>query len=102
MFSRVEAQSEEVCHDRLTFRQSNSVTLAVQQTSQLLQVALPLHVVLDGRGLHEEGVEAVLLPDPVNAGAVTGGVDTWLGRLHKCIYFLVSWNCGALMTAITV
>ena len=79
-----------------TFRQSNSITLAVQQTSQLLQVAFPLHVVLDGRGLHEEGVEAVLLPHAVDARAVAAGVDARLGGLHKCIDLLIGGDGGAL------
>ena len=76
-----------------TFRQSNSITLAVQQTPELFQVALPLHVVLDGRGLHEEGVEPLLLLDPVYPSTITGGVDARLGRFHKCIDFLVCRNC---------
>ena len=79
-----------------TFRQSNSIPLAVQQTPELFQVALPLHVILDGRGLHEEGVEAVLLPHAVDARAVAAGVDARLGGLHKCIDLLIGGDGGAL------
>ena len=79
-----------------TFRQRYPVPLAVQQTPQLLEVALPLDVVLDGRGLHEEGVEAVLLPHAVDARAVAAGVDARLGGLHKCIDLLIGGNGGAL------
>ena len=62
-----------------TFRQRYPVPLAVQQAPELLEVALPLDVVLDGRSLHKESVEAVLLSDPVNAGAVAGCINTRLG-----------------------
>ena len=79
-----------------TFRQRYPVPLAVQQTPQLLEVALPLDVVLDGRGLHEEGVEAVLLPDAVDARAVAAGVHARLGGLHKCIDLLIGGDGGAL------
>ena len=79
-----------------TFRQRYPVPLAVQQSSELLEVALPLDVVLDGRGLHEEGVEAVLLPHAVDARAVAAGVDARLGGLHKCIDLLIGGDGGAL------
>ena len=79
-----------------TFRQRYPVPLAVQQSTELLEVALPLDVVLDGRGLHEEGVEAVLLPHAVDARAVAAGVDARLGGLHKCIDLLIGGDGGAL------
>lgn len=63
----------------------DGVALAVKEPAQLPQIALPLQcdtlktllfvllishfdldVVLDGCGLHEEGIEAVLLAHPVN------------------------------------
>ena len=79
-----------------TFRQRYPVPLAVEQAPELLEVALPLDVVLDGRGLHEEGVEAVLLPHAVDARAVAAGVDARLGGLHKCIDLLIGGDGGAL------
>ena len=79
-----------------TLGQGNSVALAVQQPSQLLQVADPLDVVLDGGGLHEEGVHAVLLPDPVDALLVAGSVHRGLGGLHEGVDLLVGGDGRAL------
>ena len=62
-----------------TFWQGYSVSLAIQEASQLFEVTFPLHVILDSGGLHKEGVEAVLLPHPVNARAVAGRVHARLG-----------------------
>ena len=62
-----------------TFWQCYSVSLAIQEAPQLFEVTFPLHVILDGCGLHEEGVEPVLLPHPVNARAVARRVHARLG-----------------------
>ena len=87
------------------------VALAVQQTAKLPQVALPLrqnletcaglrqvhlNVVLDGGGLHEEGVEPVLLAHSVDSRRIAGGVDAWLRALHERVHLLVSRDRRAL------
>ena len=62
-------QCQDACRDGRgvgrVFRQSYAVSLAVQEPSQLPEVAVPLDVVLNAGRLHEEGVHPVLLPDPV-------------------------------------
>ena len=74
----------------VTFGQGDSVALAVQEAADLGELAVPLHVVLDGGALHEEGVGAVLLDDAVEALLVSRlGVHARLGRLHERVELLV-------------
>ena len=81
-----------------TFWQRNAVTLAVQQAANLGELAIPLHVVLNGGALHEEGVRAVLLDHAVEALLVASfGVDARLGRLHERIELLVCRDCRTLV-----
>ena len=55
-----------------------------------------LNVVLDGGGLHEEGVEPVLLAHSVDSRSIAGGVDAWLRALHERVHLLVSRDRRAL------
>ena len=59
-------------------------------------------MVLDGRSFHEEGVEAVLLPDAVNAFRVATCIHARLSRLHEGVQLLVGGNGGALINKIAL
>ena len=61
-----------------TFWQSNSITLAVEKSSQLSYITKSLHIILYTGSLHEVCVHAVLLPYSVQALGIGLGVDTGL------------------------
>ena len=79
-----------------TWRQRHSVSLAVELVSDLGELAIPLHVVLHGRGLHEEGVVAVALHHAVDPLLVAVGVHRRLGRLHERVQLLDRGQRGVL------
>ena len=53
-------------------------------------------MVLNGRRLHEEGIEAVLLAYPVDPCRVPRCVHAWLRALHEGVHLLVRRDCRAL------
>ena len=73
----------------LTWRKGNAVAFGVEQSTDHGQVALPLDVVLNDGGFHEERVHAVLFSHPVDALRVAARVHARLGGLHHSVQLLV-------------
>lgn len=73
----------------LTEWHGDAVSFWVESTTDLHQLAVPLHLILDGRGLHEEGVLTVASQDPLNTFVIAFGEDGRPGGLHRAPHFLV-------------
>ena len=77
-------------------RERDPIALGVEQPADLSRVALALDDVLDGGGLHEEGVLAVALLHALDALSVALDEDGRLRRLHERPHALVSGDLGVL------
>ena len=79
-----------------TLLQRNPVALGVEFASDLLELAVSLGHVLDGGGLHEEGVGPALSDDGLHASAVGRHHHVVLVALHDAPHLGVHLVLGFL------
>lgn len=79
----------------LTSRQSDTVSLVIDETSDLVEIAVPLHSVLDRGGFHEESVIS-FLQDPIDTLVVGLGEHARPRFLHGRPHALIGRIIGIL------
>lgn len=79
----------------LTSRQRDTVSLVIDQTSDLVEIAVPLHSVLDRGGFHEESVIA-FLQHPIDTLVVALGEHARPRFLHGSPHALIGGIIGIL------
>lgn len=80
----------------LTWRHGYAVTLGVQETADLSEVAVPLDYIFDGGGFHQECVTAFPLDHSIHALDVTRRKYRRLRRIHEGPHALVRREIGIL------
>ena len=82
----------------LTSRHGDAVALGVEVGAHRHEVALAFHLVLDARGLHEEGVVPLAVAHALHALRVSLGEDGGPRRRHGGPHALVVGEVGVLST----
>lgn len=80
----------------LTWRRGYAVSLGVQETADLSEVAVPLDYVFDGGGFHQECVTAFPLDHSIHALNVARRKYRRLCRVHEGPHALVRREIGIL------
>jgi hypothetical protein len=81
----------------LTQRHCDAVAFGVEEAADLLQVAISLDHVLNGRRLHEESVRALAFGDALDTLSICRDEHARPGRFHERPHSLVQRKVGVLV-----